>query len=106
MSNPYYSSAHWRALREQCLRRDGYRCVVCGAIACIVDHVVTRPSDAVESTAYDVLENLRSLCKQHDAQVKERGPRRVRKQGGHFTIRGCSADGIPVDPRHPWRQEQ
>jgi 5-methylcytosine-specific restriction endonuclease McrA len=35
-----YDRARWRELRGFVLRRDGFRCVYCGATANLVDHVV------------------------------------------------------------------
>lgn len=100
-NNPYYSSPHWKALREACLRRDQGHCTVmgCREPGKVADHVETRP-DVPYATSLDTLENLRTLCKPHDAQVKER--RRgvgLRKQSGTFKVRGCDAGGWPFDPR-------
>jgi hypothetical protein len=94
----YYTTAHWRRLRTAALRRDGGRCTVagCGRQATHVDHIVTRPR-CVEPTPFDRLDNLRSLCATHDAQIKERlGPLGVtRGQGGRPILRGCDAQGWP-----------
>ena len=99
--NPYYDSSHWDTLRRAALNRDHGLCVVpgCGQRAQVVDHIRTR-LPTPQPCSEDVLENLRSLCFQHDAQVKERsrGDGR-RKQGGQFKIRGCDVDGRPLDPK-------
>lgn len=100
--NPYYSSPHWKALRTACLERDGRRCTVpgCPSAGTVADHIETRP-DVPHVTPQDRIENLRTLCKSHDAQVKER--RRgvgMRARGGTFILRGCDAEGWPLDPRH------
>jgi hypothetical protein len=94
----YYASAHWRTLRAAALRSDGYCCTVpgCGARATHVDHVDTRPR-CVEPTPFDRIDNLRSLCGTHDAQIKER-PASGRGRGGRPVIKGCDADGWPRDP--------
>jgi 5-methylcytosine-specific restriction enzyme A len=102
-SSPYYRSKHWRDLRAQALMRDRYRCTVPGCRACCaagdrltVDHIETRPrSDG--PTPADVLTNLRTLCLAHDAQIKERGS--ARNNAGRMTVRGCDANGWPLDPR-------
>lgn len=98
--NPYYHSAHWRALRKAALERDGYQCTVegCGVRATHVDHTETRPP-VPYPTAHDVLSNLRSLCGDHDRQVKEKR-NGERAQRGEFKVRGCDVDGWPLDPRH------
>lgn len=100
--NPYYSSPHWKTLRTACLERDGRRCVVsgCPGVGTVADHIETRP-DVPHVTPHDRIENLRTLCKSHDAQVKEQ--RRgigMRKQGGQFRLKGCDAEGWPLDARH------
>ena len=93
----FYQSAFWRRLRQSCLDRDGWQCVVpgCSRRATHADHIVTRPPAPVP-TAADVLTNLRSLCATHDAQVKEQNGKR--KSGGAFRVRGADADGWPIDP--------
>ena len=53
----------WRGLRLQALRRDGWRCVVCGSRRRLeVDHV-RRVEDAPELAWR--LDNLQTLCRQH-----------------------------------------
>ncbi|HZP86600.1 MAG TPA: hypothetical protein VFB54_07245, partial [Burkholderiales bacterium] len=98
--NPYYKSAHWRALRAACIQRDGGRCTVrgCSARGSVADHIETRP-DVAYPTPQDVLENLRTLCASHDSQVKEqRRGKATRRQQGTFKVRGCDEDGWPLDP--------
>jgi 5-methylcytosine-specific restriction endonuclease McrA len=98
MSSPYYQTPHWRALRLQCLERDQHTCVVpgCNRRGNIADHIVARP-DKPHPTPHDVLSNLRTLCRDHDNQVKERKGRYARKGDGKFRLRGCTLDGWPVD---------
>jgi len=98
----YYQSAHWKALRTEALKRDRYRCTVPGCVASAargdrltVDHIVTRPR-CDGPTSADVLANLRTLCLPHDAQIKERNG--TRNNGGKTTVKGCDADGWPIDP--------
>jgi 5-methylcytosine-specific restriction endonuclease McrA len=54
---PKGSTRAWRALRERVLARDRHRCVVCGALAIEVDHIIPRSQGGA-----DVLANGRSLC--------------------------------------------
>jgi 5-methylcytosine-specific restriction endonuclease McrA len=99
---PYYRSKHWRDLRDRCLRRDRFRCRVegCPQQGKVADHIVAR-APVPYPTAADVISNLRTLCLSHDAQVKEeRRGVALRKQGGRFKVRGCDADGWPLDPGH------
>lgn len=99
----YYSTPHWKALRRAALERDGYRCTVpgCGRRAPIVDHIETRPR-VPYPTPEDRLDNLRSLCTTHDAQIKEHkgGPDGVKRgHGGRPFVKGCDRDGWPLAPR-------
>jgi 5-methylcytosine-specific restriction endonuclease McrA len=96
----FYHTMEWQNLRAAALRRDGYRCTVkgCSARATHVDHVISRRDGGP-----DVLSNLRSLCKQHDNQVMQ-GPDGKRRSGGRPFLKGCDADGMPLDPAHWWKQ--
>ena len=89
----YYWTTHWRELRAAALKRDHYSCTIAGCImpATIVDHIATRLRQA-GSTSLDRLDNLRSLCATHDAQMKEHA-------GGHRAaarLKGCDLDGWPL----------
>jgi|SRR5690242_7478925 len=104
--NAFYASKYWKDLRREALERDRHRCVVpgCrsaeGASRLHVDHVATRPN-VDYPTPQDVLSNLRTLCADHDRQVKEaRGGRR--RRDGKLSAKGCDASGRPVDPGHHW----
>lgn len=103
-TNPYYFTAHWKALRQAALERDGYRCTVAGcfAVARVVDHIKTRPP-VPHPCAEDTLGNLRSLCSTHDGQVKEKSDG-TRARDGRFRVIGCSPDGQSLDPNHPWKR--
>ena len=85
-------------MRAARLRLDHHVCVVpgCGAAAIVVDHIVPRYRGGS-----DTLNNLRSLCRVHDNQIKERPGRSERGYGGEFRT-GCDVDGRPKDPSHPW----
>lgn len=110
-ANGFYDSPEWKALRRLAMIRDGYRCTVCrcdvhGKGKARVDHIHSihaRPDLAL------VLSNLRVLCVLHDAQAhREKGgapnASRQGKRDVRFVIRGCDAQGRPLDPSHPWRQ--
>src|SRR6185369_1035631 len=63
-ADPFYLSPIWRRLRQVILKRDGHRCVICGAYvsapgAATVDHIKPRKTHlalALEPS------NLRTLC--------------------------------------------
>ncbi|NKK01054.1 HNH endonuclease [Rhizobium leguminosarum bv. viciae] len=105
--NRYYDSPHWKALKRATHERDGWRCVVpgCGRTDRLVcDHIVTRPN-VDHPTALDVIGNTRTFCGHHDRQVKEqRGG--ARRRGGNVVVQGCTVDGAPLDPRHPWHRSK
>ena len=103
-ADPFYQSAAWRVLRLKALKRDGHRCVVChcdvsGKGQSRVDHIKprrTHPQLALE------LGNLRTLCADHDNQShREKGTGAADREE-RFVIRGCDAQGYPLDPNHPW----
>lgn len=102
--NSYYQSPHWLSLKRACHQRDGWRCVVPGCqtptyrLTC--DHIDTRPNSD-RPTSADVLSNLRTLCGNHDAQIKERSSGK-RRRDGRPIVKGCDASGAPLDPNHPW----
>jgi 5-methylcytosine-specific restriction endonuclease McrA len=87
-------------LRAARLRIDGYRCVVpgCGRLAVVVDHIVSRKIGGT-----DTLDNLHSLCRAHDNQVKEAASG-IRRTDGNLIVRDCDADGWPLDQNHPWHK--
>lgn len=97
-ADPYYKTKAWQLLRKAALHRDLYTCVVpgCGQPAYAVDHIKARRAGGA-----DRLDNLRSLCKEHDHAVKETRTGE-RANGGKFVVKGCFADGSPRDPSHPW----
>lgn len=97
-ANGYYQSPQWRRLRAARLKIDRRTCVVpgCGKTAVVVDHIIRRKDGGADTIA-----NTRSLCREHDNQVKER-PNGRRANAGKLVMRGCFADGSPRDPGHPW----
>lgn len=92
--NPFYRSAAWRALSAIVKRRSGGRCEVrgCARPGEVVDHIVSRRAGGADHPS-----NLRHLCRDHDNQIKE-GADGVRRSSGRLTVRGCDADGWPLDP--------
>lgn len=92
MSDPFYRSAKWRALRAQVLRAHPV-CTVpgCGRLANAVDHIVPRARGGRDAPS-----NLRAMCTScHN--------RRTARGNGDVRAPGCDARGIPNDPGHWWR---
>lgn len=57
----FYNSTDWKILSRKRLQDDGYKCVMCGAIASEVDHIkaIQTPEGWEHRLDYD---NTRSLC--------------------------------------------
>jgi 5-methylcytosine-specific restriction endonuclease McrA len=79
VQEPYYQSAEWRRLRQQCLERDGYQCTRpdCPTPGrgrggrLVADHIVERRDGGL-----DALPNLRTLCSYCDGVRHGYRPRR------------------------------
>jgi 5-methylcytosine-specific restriction endonuclease McrA len=105
-ANGFYDTPAWKAARRTALIRDGYRCVVCkadirGPGKSRVDHI--KPLSTHPHLALS-LDNLRSLCTNHDNQRhREKGRRFGAVMEERMVINGCNEDGIPLDPTHRWR---
>ena len=105
-SASFYRSPFWRALRAKRLAIDNHQCTVpgCDSPARIVEHTITRPH-VDGPCSVDRIELLRSLCADHDNQIKERvAGQPERKRDGRTFLRGHDATGMPLDPDHPWNR--
>ncbi|MFD2234812.1 HNH endonuclease [Phaeospirillum tilakii] len=103
-NDPFYRSRAWVALRAQALKRDGYRCVVCGSDVRAkgqsrVDHILPRRQRPDLALA---LSNLRTLCSICDNQSHREKRTGAQGREERFVVRGCDASGRPIDPKHPW----
>lgn len=91
-----YSSARWKRARLRFLRANPL-CVFClhqgrTTAAGVVDHIIPHKGD--EALIWDS-DNWQALCAPcHDGAKKE-----LERSG---TLRGCDADGVPLDPGHHW----
>lgn len=67
-ADPAYLTTDWKALRAAVFERDGFKCVVpgCGRGAIVCEHIVSRRSGGA-----DAMNNLCSLCRDHDNRFKE-----------------------------------
>jgi 5-methylcytosine-specific restriction enzyme A len=105
LTDPFYLSPQWRALRLAVLRRDGYCCVICGINVsgkgeARVDHIRrVKDGGAPLNPA-----NLRTLCVLHEQQShREKGTGSAQRDE-RFVITGCNPSGKPLDPSHPWNR--
>ena len=96
-ADPFYLSEAWRDIRISVLRRDRWRCVMCGAKVhhkgmARVDHITPRRQAPELALRMD---NLRTLCPSCDNK------RHIEK--GHKGEEwGSTKTGQPRDPRHWW----
>ena len=82
----------WRTLRAAVLREHPL-CVLCRtAVASEVDHIGDDPTD-------NRREALQALCKPCHS-------RKTNADRGHHVTFGCDANGMPLDPNHPWNLEK
>lgn len=92
------NGAAWRALRALVLSEQPL-CTECGKLglfvnATEVDHVDNDASNNERS-------NLVGLCKPHHSSKTMRHEHYIRT-GKKLPVKGCDADGMPLDPDHPW----
>lgn len=76
-------------------------CVLCEALghttaATVVDH--KKPHRGDQALFWDT-NNWQPLCK----ECHDRHKQRLEKSG---YLAGCSADGMPLDPDHPWNRSR
>ena len=95
--NKLYGS-RWRRLRARFLV-DNPLCVMCTDAgrttpATELDHIKRHKGDSV--LFYDP-KNWQGLCAFHHRSIKAQ----MERSG---TVRGCNADGTPLDPNHHWNK--
>ena len=86
----------WKKARAAYLRANPL-CVFCerrGRVtaATVVDHIIPHRGDA---RLFWDRSKWQSLCKPHHDSAKQ-----AEEKSG--VVRGADADGVPVDPNHPW----
>lgn len=93
-----YNTRGWQRRRAEQLRKEP-GCRFCYELdgrlvpASVADHVEPHHGNLVLFAG-----PLQSLCAHCHNSRKAR-----QERGGHML--GCDADGVPLDPAHPWRQE-
>lgn len=96
VTDPFYLTPLWRALRRACLERDGNKCTVAGCNGTerlTADHIIPRRKGGA-----DALSNLRTLCQPCHSRITRKG------NIGDVSAKGCDAQGRPLDPDHPWHK--
>ena len=83
--------AAWRKLRAAVLREQPLCACGCGQLATDVDHIDNDPTN-------NERDNLQGLC--HECHS-----RKTQADMGKRVAWGCDANGMPLDPSHPWRNE-
>jgi 5-methylcytosine-specific restriction endonuclease McrA len=74
----YYRQPYWRKIRLDALRRDGYRCRICGTGGALDVHHLTYARLGAER-----LEDLMTLCRAcHDAEHERRKQRKRARVSG------------------------
>ena len=79
----------WETKRKTVLERDGYSCVVCGAPATQVDHIVPKVKGGT-----DELSNLQAMCATHNLK---KGDRTIER--GTYWDTEFFPDGLPLAPQ-------
>lgn len=97
-----YSTSTWAALRRAKLQETPL-CEVCSRIGRIVpaSHVDHRVAITAGGPAFPTLDGLASLCPWCHS-TKTNAHDRPDRRGGAGLYRGCGADGLPLDPEHPF----
>ena len=97
-----YNTTRWLKLRKAHLARFPWceACLPTRTLANTVDHRVPMP----EGPAFPTEDGLASLCASHHSQKTARGSEHgaVRTDRPIQPRKGCSVDGLPLDPKHPW----
>jgi len=91
-----YASSAWRKLRRAHLDRYPH-CELCADQGQVVQGTVVdhRQPHRGNWTLFLDARNLQTLCSTHHDAVKQK----LEKSG---QLRGADADGMPLDPTHPW----
>ena len=99
-----YSTAAWRNLRGAKLRETPL-CESCERVGVVTPagHVDHRQAIKAGGAPFPTLDGLASLCAScHSIKTnaEDRPDRRARRAVGF--ARGCGADGLPLDAKHPF----
>lgn len=102
-----YNTQRWQRLRKAKLARQPLceDCRACGIVtpANVADHI--NPV-RLGGPAFPPIDGLRSLCASCHGAKTARGPEAgaVQTTRPRLPRKGCTTDGRPLDPMHPWRK--
>jgi 5-methylcytosine-specific restriction protein A len=100
-----YNTTRWLKLRAAHLARYPWceACLPTRTLANTVDH---RKAISDGGEAFPTQDGLASLCASHHSMKTARGVEHgaVRTARPIQPRKGCSADGMPLDPTHPWNE--
>lgn len=105
MTKRPYSTARWQRLRKAKLARDPV-CQYCppGRLtpATEVDHILpmARGGDALD------WDNLKSACRSCHSSKTAFEDGGFGRKPGRARVKGCDAQGVPLDPNHWWNDEK
>ena len=104
MSDPFYTTPEWRALRATVLQQRPV-CEVpgCGRKAKHVDHRMTRRQRPDLALAPSNMMALCWGCHSRKTTAADGGFGNKPKAGYVLRAVGCDANGLPLDPNHHWR---
>lgn len=88
MSDPI-KSYKWRQLQQKILKRDNYKCSVCGGVARSVDHI--KPRSKYPELMWNE-DNLVAMCVSHNSS---KGSREVEAYRINWVAEQWFKDGIP-----------
>jgi 5-methylcytosine-specific restriction enzyme A len=101
-----YDTARWRALRKLYFKRHPLcrDCQLLGRVtaASHLDHIRTVEAAPELAWSWDNLTGLCHACHSRKTSTSDRG---FGRPAAAPRVRGCTPDGFPVDPDHPWNRE-
>ena len=104
MARRVYDTIQWKRVRKLKLAEQPL-CEHCEAVGVVrpatdVDHVVSIEDGGA---AFD-MNNLASLCHSCHSRKTARENRGFGNERSKRPMKGCDANGLPLDPSHPWHR--
>lgn len=98
--DPIYTDPRYYRWRAAVLKRDGYRCQVCGCDVSGKGKARAHHRTPIKAggSPFDVSNGV-TLCNEHHEQAhRDRSAGGAAGTPGLMVVRGCDADGWPLDP--------